>query len=56
MFYDKIQGYVESGMITLHLALSRSRTRKKYVQDKLMEMGEEACKLLLNPKLHYYGT
>ena len=57
IFEDEIQQYVESGMIILHLALSRStKMPKKYVQDKLLEMGETACQMLLDPKLQYYGT
>lgn len=57
IYKDKVDGFVQSGMVSLHLALSRSNaTPKRYVQDKIAESREEVCRLILDPRTHYYGT
>lgn len=56
IYADEIKGYVKKGMIKLHLAISRPQNApKKYVQDKLADMGAAAVGLLLNPKTHVYA-
>jgi sulfite reductase alpha subunit-like flavoprotein len=55
MYEEVIRGYEASGLLTLHLAFSRSKSvPKAYVQHKLVEMGQACCDLLLDPDTHYY--
>jgi sulfite reductase alpha subunit-like flavoprotein len=54
--YEKtIRKYERKGMLNLHLGLSRSlKSPKKYVQDRITEMGKAASDLLMNESTHYY--
>jgi sulfite reductase alpha subunit-like flavoprotein len=55
IYKDLIKGLEKDGLITCHLALSRSpETPKKYVQDKINDLGKEAADLLLRKDTHYY--
>ena len=55
IYQNEIREYEKSGLITLHLAMSRSKSMPKtYVQHKLEAMGKEGSDLLLTPHTHYY--
>jgi sulfite reductase alpha subunit-like flavoprotein len=55
IYEETIRGYEQSGMLNLHLGLSRSlNTPKTYVQDCIADMGKAASDLLVNKSTHYY--
>jgi sulfite reductase alpha subunit-like flavoprotein len=55
IYEETIRGYERSGMINLHLGLSRSpNTPKKYVQACIADLGKSASELLMNKNTHYY--
>jgi len=57
IYKDFLLQLVAMGLIKLHLALSRvadADIPKQYVQDKILEVGEETSNLLLREDAHYY--
>jgi sulfite reductase alpha subunit-like flavoprotein len=55
IYAERVDDWVSSGVLQLHLALSREPGMpKKYVQQALSDYGPELCRLLLLDDTHYY--
>jgi sulfite reductase alpha subunit-like flavoprotein len=55
LYRDEIEHCVASGLVTLHLAVSRSVYQpKEYVQDLIRKMGSAFSELLMQPDAAYY--
>ncbi|RKP20280.1 NADPH-cytochrome P-450 reductase [Rozella allomycis CSF55] len=54
MYKDELTTYVESGLLTLHTAFSRDQEKKIYVQNRLLENGQEMYELVNNKNAVIY--
>jgi cytochrome P450 / NADPH-cytochrome P450 reductase len=55
IYKDRIEEYEAAGLLTAHVAFSRSPNHPKmYVQDQIIKAGEQFKDLLLDPTTHYY--
>lgn len=55
IYKQKLEEYERSGVLKLHLALSRSKVQPKmYVQDAVERCGEHLASLLMDENCHYY--
>jgi sulfite reductase alpha subunit-like flavoprotein len=55
LYREEIEHCVASGLVTLHLAVSRSEYQpKEYVQDLIRKMGSAFSELLMQPDTAYY--
>ena len=55
IYKEKLEGYDASGVLDLHMALSRSKSQPKlYVQGAITQFGEHLAKVLMDDNCHYY--